>query len=64
MEIMFQIQMLVMLGIYLVGGISLIVLMIRGIQALGLYKKKAKLEIQKLQMEMAQTSGDQKEANE
>ncbi|MGL4798218.1 MAG: hypothetical protein ACRCWY_02290 [Cellulosilyticaceae bacterium] len=61
---MFQIQMLVMLGIYLVGGVSLIVLMIRGIQALGLYKKKVQLEIQKLQIEMAQTSGDKKEANE
>lgn len=49
MNIFFMIQAIFMMAFYLVAGVVVIILMIKGIQALNVYMKKAKLEIQALQ---------------
>lgn len=49
MNAFFMIQAIAMMAFYLVGGVLLIILMIKGIQALSTYTKKAKLEMMQLE---------------
>lgn len=51
MNALMMIQFFVMIGFYLVAGILLIVLMVKGINALSAYTKKTNMEIEKLQQD-------------